>query len=220
MKLSQKYDFDFTKTFIAYQNWNEIWETHFQPIRIDNFVAVRADFHAITEGVTFELVVNPKMAFGTGHHETTYMMLENMQNIDFHGKKVLDFGAGTGILGILASKMGAAAIEAVDIEEASYENMIENCHMNNVHNMLPIHGVLDDVISTDFDIILANINRNIIIDSLQDLKNRLGTEGRYLLISGFLKQDENVIFQAINYAGFQQMKVSQKGNWLCMLLRN
>jgi ribosomal protein L11 methyltransferase len=222
--LSTQFDFSFEKTFIPYQNWNSVWESNFQPIQVDDFVAVRADFHPNTEGVEFDLIVNPKMAFGTGHHETTYMMLQHMRSIDFKGKKVLDYGCGTGILAILAAKLGAVDLEAVDIEAPSFENTIENCAINNVDNVTAICGILDDVPSHDFDIILANINRNIIIDSLDDLKNRLktrenpsDTEG-VLLISGFLKIDENTILQATNYAGFKHQKTLHRGNWLSMLL--
>ena len=215
--LSEDFDFTFEKTFIPYQNWNAVWESNFQPIQVEGFVAVRADFHPNTEGVEFDLVVNPKMAFGTGHHETTFMMLQQMRSMDFKGKKVLDYGCGTGILAILASKLGAIDLEAVDIEPPSYENTLENCMINNVDNVKAICGVLDDVPSRNFDIILANINRNIIIDSLEDLKNRLNTEGS-LLISGFLKIDENTILQATNYARFTHLKTMQRGNWLSMLL--
>jgi ribosomal protein L11 methyltransferase len=222
--LSEQFDFSFEKTFIPYQNWNAVWESNFQPIQVDDFVAVRADFHPKSEGVEFDLIVNPKMAFGTGHHETTYMMMQHMRTMDFKGKKVLDYGAGTGILAILASKLGAEELEAVDIEEPSYENTVENCIVNQVDNVQSIWGILDDVPSFDFDIIIANINRNIIIDSLDDLKNRLkkrgnpsDTEGS-LLISGFLKIDENTILQATNYAGFKHQRTLQRGNWLSMLL--
>lgn len=215
--LSAQFDFQFDKTFIPYQNWNAVWESNFQPIQVDDFVAVRADFHPDTEGVEFDLIVNPKMAFGTGHHETTYMMMQQMRSIDFKGKKVLDYGCGTGILAILAAKLGAVDLEAVDIEEPSYDNTIENCTINGVDNIKAICGILDDVPSHDFDIILANINRNIIIDSLDDLKNRMTTEG-VLLISGFLKIDENIILQATNYAGFTHQKTLHRGNWLSMLL--
>ena len=217
VELGQQFEFQFEKTFIPYQNWNAVWESNFQPIQVDDFVAVRADFHPNTEGVEFDLIVNPKMAFGTGHHETTYMMMQHMRSMNFKGKKVLDYGCGTGILAILASKLGAIDLEAVDIEEPSYENTIENCAINHVDTVKAICGILDDVPSHDFDVILANINRNIIIDSLDDLKSRLNTEG-VLLISGFLKMDENTILQATNYAGFTHQKTLYRGNWLSMLL--
>ena len=215
--INQGFGFTFEKTFIPYQNWNVIWESNFQPIRVDDFVGLRADFHPPTEGVVFDLVINPKMAFGTGHHETTYMMMQLMRDIDFVSKKVLDYGCGTGILAILAEKLGATDLEAVDIEEASYENTIENNGINDVHNVKAFCGTLDVIPSKDFDIILANINRNVILYSLSDLKSRLKTGGT-MLISGFLKQDENILLDATKKEGFQHITTEQRGNWLCMKL--
>jgi ribosomal protein L11 methyltransferase len=218
LTLSKAHHFTYKKIYIPYQNWNAVWESNFEPIRVDDFVAVRADFHPNTEGVVFDLLINPQMAFGTGHHETTYMMMQMMRDLDFVGKKVLDYGCGTGILAILASKLKAQTIEAVDIELPSYENTIENARLNNVHNIIPFHGDLTAIHSTDFDIILANINRNIILQSLSDLKKMLNSEG-IVLISGFLKVDEKVIKNAAKSKRFKVEKVLQKGNWLCMMLR-
>ena len=219
LEINQGFGFSFQKTFIPYQNWNAVWESNFQPIRVDDFVGLRADFHPITEGVLFDLVINPKMAFGTGHHETTYMMMQLMRNIDFVSKKVLDYGCGTGILAILAAKLGATNLEAVDIEEASYENTLENNAINNVHNVKPFCGTLDVIPSFDFDIILANINRNVILYSFSDLKRRLKIGG-IMLISGFLKQDEYILLDAAKKEGFQHIQTEQRGNWLCMKLIN
>jgi ribosomal protein L11 methyltransferase len=218
VKLANQYGLSLSKQVIPAQNWNAIWKSNFQPIQVDNFVAVRADFHPDTEGVVFDLVINPKMAFGTGHHETTYMMMQLMQHMDFKGKKVLDYGCGTGILAILASKMGAVNLEAVDIEQPSYENTIENCAINSVDNVLSIHGVLSDVPSRDFDVILANINRNVIMESLSELKSRLCTEGGILLISGFMDKDLEVMTTAVTTAGFTILETVQRGYWLCMKL--
>jgi ribosomal protein L11 methyltransferase len=210
--------FQFEKVFIPYQNWNAVWESNFEPIRVDDFVAVRADFHPNTEGVKFDLVINPQMAFGTGHHETTYMMMQMMEHLDFGGKKVLDYGCGTGILAILASKLKANTIEAVDIELPSYENTIENAAINDVHNIIPFHGDLYTIQSRNFDVILANINRNIIMQSLSDLKKMLNTEG-VILISGFLNVDEKVIKKAAQNKRMKVEKILRNGNWLCMMLR-
>jgi ribosomal protein L11 methyltransferase len=216
-ELSEDFDFSFEKTFIPYQNWNVIWESNFQPIQVDDFVGLRADFHPPTEGVVFDLVINPKMAFGTGHHETTYMVMQLMRDVDFVGKKVLDYGCGTGILAILASKLGAMDLEAVDIEQASYENTIENCAINDVHNIKPFCGTLDVVPVSSCDIILANINRNVILYSLPDLKSRLNVGGT-ILISGFLKQDEQILLDATQKEGFKHIETKQRGNWLSMKL--
>ena len=225
-ELSQDFGFSFTKTFIPYQNWTVIWESNFQPIQVDDFVGLRADFHPPTvfkdsfgEGVKFDLVINPKMAFGTGHHETTYMVMQLMRDVDFVGKKVMDYGCGTGILAILAEKLGAADLEAVDIEEASFENTIENCAINDVHHVKPFCGRLDAVPSSDFDVILANINRNVILYSLPDLKKRL-KKGGIILISGFLKTDEQILLDATAKEGFSHLETKQRGNWLSMKLVN
>ena len=224
-RLAKKHGFSFTKTFILYQNWNVLWESNFEAIKVDDFVGLRADFHPPTvhrtpdgEGVQFDLVINPKMAFGTGHHETTYMMMQLMREVDFKGKKVLDYGCGTGILAILASKLEAKTIEAVDIEYPAYENTIENCAINNVDNVKAIFGQLHDVESSGFDVILANINRNVILDSLDSLKNRLNTEGGVMLISGFLIEDENVLLEALSKYNFTVKNKLHKRIWLCMRL--
>jgi ribosomal protein L11 methyltransferase len=216
-RLGKKHGFSFSKTFIAYQNWNVLWESNFEPIQVDDFVGLRADFHPPTEGVQFDLVINPKMAFGTGHHETTYMMMQLMRDVDFKGKRVLDYGCGTGILAILASKLEASTIEAVDIEFPAYENTIENCTINNVENIKAVFGQLTDIESSDFDIILANINRNVILDSLDSLKNKLNTGG-ILLISGFLIEDENVLVEALKKHNFTIKNKLHKRIWLCMRL--
>jgi ribosomal protein L11 methyltransferase len=233
LDLSKELNFQFEKTFIPYQNWNVLWESNFQPIQVGNFVAVRADFHPPTplydaetpEGVIFDLVINPKMAFGTGHHETTFMMMQLMQDIPFDGTKVLDYGCGTGVLAILASKLRATEIEAVDIELASFDNTIENCSINEVDNVKAFHGTLQAIEADNFDVILANINRNVILDSLSSLKNKLTSvkkdtigEG-ILLISGFLKEDEAIMREAVIKNDFTIHATVQRGNWLCMHLK-
>ncbi len=216
--LGEDFDFLFEKTFLPAQNWNEIWESNFQPIRVDNFVGVRADFHPNTEGVVFDLLINPKMAFGTGHHETTFMMMQHMEAINFVGKKVLDYGCGTGVLAILASKLRASTIEAVDIELASFENTIENCNVNNVENVKALHGTLDVVASDDFNIILGNINRNVLLDSFHILKKK-SVAGGLLLISGFLEEDLGAMRVAFFEHKLLEMRLLQRGKWLSILLR-
>ena len=216
--LATDFDFVYEKTFIPYKNWNEVWESNFEPIQVEEFVYLRADFHPHNSDVQFELTINPKMAFGTGHHATTYMMIQMMREVDFVDKKVLDYGCGTGILAILASKLKSSTIEAVDIELPSFENTIENCAINHVQNVISFHGTLDTIATDCFDVILANINRNVILDSFVSLKNKLNTEG-VLLISGFLVEDKAIMLQAIDSQGFTLVKILENTNWVCMYLK-
>lgn len=213
--LRQHIDFQWEKDFLPAQNWNEIWESNFHPVIVGNFCAVRADFHEPIPEVKHELVINPKMAFGTGHHETTWQCIAAMEHLPMAGKKILDFGCGTGVLAILASKLDAAEVEAVDIEEESYRNTLENSKVNGVTNVIARCGTLAAVQGRDFDGILANINRNVILDSLPDLASLL-KPGGWLLVSGILLQDEEVVTEAAAKEGFEKKKKTEKGNWLCL----
>lgn len=214
--LQQQFPFTWHKTFIAGQNWNEIWESNFQPVIVRDFCAVRADFHAPIEGVQHELVINPKMAFGTGHHETTWMCLSALEALPIQGAHVFDYGCGTGILAIMAAKLGAAHIEAIDIETESYHNTVENSGLNGVAAVITARcGTLADVQGTDFDIILANINRNVLLDSMERLA-QLIKHGGTLLLSGILQADEPVLVAAAKTAGFVHQHTEQRGNWLAM----
>jgi ribosomal protein L11 methyltransferase len=213
-ELKEQFDFDWSKTFIPGQNWNEIWESNFHPVVVGDFCAIRADFHEPIPGVKWELVINPKMAFGTGHHETTWQCIAALENLPLQGAKILDFGCGTGILAILASKLGAAELEAVDIEEESYRNTLENCSVNGVGNVTTRCGTLDNVEGRNFDGILANINRHVILDSLPKLAELLKQKG-WILISGILLDDEEIVTNAAEAAGFEKKWITRRGNWLC-----
>lgn len=213
--LQEAHSFQFERTFVPGQNWNELWESNFHPVVIGDFCGIRADFHPSIENVAHELVINPKMAFGTGHHETTSSVIEIMQGISFEGKSVLDYGCGTGVLAILAGRLGATAIEAVDIEIESYRNTLENSQVNGVAWVNVVHGVLNDVKGKDFDIILANINRNVILDSLGPLYLLL-KPGGFLVVSGFIKDDEPLMLEALKGQGLVVLETKQKNNWLAM----
>ena len=214
LDLQGQFDFSWDKELIEGQNWNELWESNFQPVIVGEFCAVRADFHEPIPGVKWELVINPKMAFGTGHHETTWQCIAAIEHLPLESAKVLDYGCGTGILAILASKQGATEVEAVDIEIESYRNTIENSAANGVNNVVARLGTLNDVQGRDFDGILANINRHVILESLPALAELLKPNG-WLLISGILLSDEEIVTEATEKAGFSKKALKSRGNWLC-----
>ncbi len=197
------------------KNWNELWERHFEPVIVGDFCAVRASFHAPIPGVAHQIVIDPKMAFGTGHHETTFTMIKLMQQVEFEGKAVLDFGCGTGVLAILASKLGAGRIDAVDIEAAAYENCLENCQVNEVVNVKVYHGDIDAVPPKPYDVILANINRNVILAALPTLAQRL-LPGGILLSSGYLLADGETMAEAFHQHGFRIVQVARNNDWLAV----
>ena len=217
-QIKNLFEFSYQKIFIKYQNWNAVWESNFQPIIVRDFCGIRADFHEPIPNVQHEIVINPQMAFGTGHHETTWMMMDIMQSIDFTEKEVFDYGCGTGILAILASQLGAKKIDALDIELPSYENTLENSRINNIQNIQSIHGTLVKTKDFQYDVVLANINRHVILESFSTLNKMLPHQGT-LLISGILTSDENLVLEAAKENGFQDEKINRKNNWICIQLK-
>lgn len=209
--------FNYTKQFIPYQNWNAVWEENFTPIIVGNFCGIRADFHPPIPQVKHEIIINPKMAFGTGHHATTRMMIEMMKGQMIEKTKILDFGCGTGILAILASKMGAQLIDAVDIEQPAYENTIENGQINDIYNVQAYLGGLEVVMDTEYDLILANINRNVILKYFEALYKKLKRSGT-LLISGVLMDDEALVLEKAKEVGFTIDEKKYLDKWCCISL--
>ncbi|MFN4083236.1 MAG: 50S ribosomal protein L11 methyltransferase [Bacteroidia bacterium] len=218
LQILLKYGIDENKTEISeigQQNWNEEWESNFEPIEVNNKIIVKAPFHKIDKGYEFELIIQPKTSFGTGHHETTYLMLKSMMDIDFKQKTVFDYGCGTGILAIFASKLGTNKIEAIDIDSWAAENVLENMRLNHIENILFIQCDLTDFeTNLTYDIILANINKNILISSFERLSTLLVKNG-LLLISGFYENDlSDLINQAVKFGLHYQNNLS-KNNWCC-----
>ena len=211
-----KFNVIYAKKIIAEINWNQQWENGFQPVIIDSFVGLRARFHSPINGVEHEIIITPKMSFGTGHHPTTYLMLQEMKEIDFESKSVLDFGTGTGVLAILASKLGANSVTAVDNDEWSIKNAAENFYSNNCSN---IKLVKNDSINhfEAFDIILANINLGVIKSSIASLKQACHSKTEVLL-SGFLLCDENELKPIFLSNGFQSKVIKQRDGWICVRL--
>ena len=198
------------------QNWNALWESNFQPVNVGDFCTVRADFHDPVPGARYEIIITPKMSFGTGHHATTYMMMEQMENMEFKNKSVFDFGTGTGILAILAEKLGAANITAIDVDEWSITNAKENFERNNCEQIQVAQSSV--IPSQQFDIILANINRNVILNYLPELKKAL-TPGGYMLLSGLLTTDEAAVVPVASEMELILRTRIERNNWLSILLQ-
>ncbi len=197
------------------QNWNAVWESHFEPVIIEDFVAVRAHFHEAIPSVQYEIVITPKMSFGTGHHATTTMMIEQMRAIDFVNRTVFDFGTGTGILSILAEKLGAANILAIDNDEWSIDNSKENVERNSCSQIrLELRNDAD--VKRSVDVILANINRNIILNNFSLLYSQLNTGG-HLLLSGLLADDEERIRTEASRFGLKHMNIQHRLQWISLL---
>ena len=213
--IAAQLSFSYERRLIPAQNWNELWEANFSPIRVGDLCGVRAHFHPRMDGVQYEIVINPRMAFGTGHHATTFMMMERMAREKFEGLQVLDYGCGTGILAILADKMGAALIDAVDIEQASYENTLDNAQANHATHIRAYHGTLADIEATGYGYILANINRNVILNSLKSLYAKLAPGG-VLLVSGILTADESLVLNRAAEVKLQFTDKAQRGEWSCI----
>lgn len=214
LKKRKEFNLNFSFEEIPTKNWNQIWESSFEPIVIKKWCSILAPFHKNTFNTLHTIIINPKMSFGTGHHETTYMMAETMKNLTFHKKKVLDMGTGTGILAILAKKMGAEYVEAVDIELGAIKNCSENAIKNSV-KLVVKHGGKEQLDDTIFDVILANINRNILLDQMSVFSEKLSSGGK-LLLSGFLFDDEPLILKSANNNNLEIIKKKNKENWLCL----
>ena len=216
-KYISKFECTYTEEVVYPKNWNAEWEASFQPVEVEDFCRIRADFHSPGDGFKFDIIINPKMAFGTGHHETTYMMLQQMKSMDFKTKTVFDYGCGTGVLSIVASKLGADQVLAIDIEEESYLNTIENCEVNHVNNVKTLCGELNLVKDQSLDIILANINRQVLLDSVEGIYNLL-QEGGQLLLSGILASDKEIVETPYIKKGFKMKEIIERGKWLCFRL--
>lgn len=212
------YHLSYSKSIIEKQNWNAVWESNFEPVRVGDFVAVRAGFHPPAEGVAHEIIITPKMSFGTGHHATTFSVMQLMESIDFQQKTVFDFGSGTGILAILAEKLGATEILAVDNDPWCIENASENSFINNC-KYIDIQLVDTAKTVKQYDVVIANINKNIILDNLQLLGNAVVVGGQ-ILLSGLLVTDETDILTACNTLGWKHQKTLERNGWIAIHLEN
>ena len=215
-RISQRSGISYTETTVEDQNWNALWESNFEPIQVDDFVYVRADFHPPVTGAELEIVITPKMSFGTGHHATTYLMMQQMRTIDFRNAMVFDFGTGTGILSILAEKLGARETLAVDHDEWSIMNARENLDRNGCRYIKLVQA--DNAgTGSAFGVILANINKNVILANAAVLAASLNAPG-ILLLSGLLPDDGLEITNTFKELGLAVKQQVVKDNWLCLKL--
>lgn len=199
------------------KNWNEEWEKSYQPIFIDTRCVVKASFHQLDRVYPIEIIINPKMSFGTGHHETTFQMLSQQLDLNFKGKRVLDAGCGTGILSVMSSKLGAETVEACDIDEWCIENARENFTLNqtaNIHVALGSTGSLHHHLH--FDIILANINRNVLLDEIP-LYASLLVNGGNMVLSGFFESDVKDLEALAGKHNLYKLKQTLKNKWASVL---
>lgn len=204
---------------IEAQNWNALWESNFPPVEVDDVVAIRAPFHDPYPTFRFDIVITPKMSFGTGHHATTYLMSRATASRDFTGKRVLDMGCGTGVLAIIAAGCNAESVDAVDIDEWAYENCTENCQVNGVEEKVSVYlGDVSTIRGKRYDTILANINRNILLADMPHYTEALNPGGE-LIMSGILEGDIQAIRMRAEELGLTFVGCDLKDGWAAVVTR-
>lgn len=211
---SSEFEISYTFEDIAQTNWNEEWEKNFSPIVVDDVCAVRAPFHK-TFNTKYEIIIEPKMSFGTGHHETTYMMIQHILKNDFKEKVVLDMGCGTGVLAILTEIKGAKNIDAIDIDDWCYVNSLENVQRNNCKNITVYKGDASLLKEKSYDIVIANINRNILLNDIKTYATCLSNNG-LLFLSGFYKEDIPIIENECNKYNLLLVDNLEKNHWVAI----
>ena len=209
---SEEVNFSYNVKEIEQVNWNLEWEKNFEPIVVDDEVSIRAPFHE-NPGLAYDIVIEPKMSFGTGHHETTHLMVQHLRELDIQGKHVLDMGCGTGILAIFAEMRGATAIDAIDIDNWCYENSIENVERNHCKSISVFEGDASLLKPKTYDLIIANINRNILLADMEIYAGSLKDKG-ILLLSGFYTEDIEKIDASAENNGLKLDKKLVRNNWV------
>lgn len=208
---------EYTVEEIGVRNWNEEWEKSFSPVIIDEFCGIRAAFHSPLQYVKHEIIITPKMSFGTGHHATTFLIITLMKELDFSGQKIIDFGTGTGVLSILAEKLGAARVLAIDNDEWSIDNAKENIEANSCHQ---INLVFGEAIPTGekADIILANINKHVILAHLESISDALEPKG-IVIFSGLLKTDLEILSGLAADKQLKMVGYVEKNGWIAVHMK-
>ncbi|WP_417195504.1 50S ribosomal protein L11 methyltransferase [Bizionia sp.] len=211
---SDEFEITFEFNEIEQVNWNAEWERNFNPIIVDDVCAVRAPFHEKFD-TKYDIIIEPKMSFGTGHHETTHMMIQHILKNDFTDKTVLDMGCGTGVLAILAEMKGAKKLEAIDIDNWCYLNSVENVERNNCHKISVYEGDVSLLKNKAYDIIIANINRNILLQDIPEYATCLNAKG-LLFLSGFYFDDIPVIEELCNKMNLKRVDTLQRNDWVAL----
>lgn len=211
---SAEFKISYTFKTIEQINWNEEWERNFSPIVVDDICTIRAPFHEVPN-TTYDIIIEPKMSFGTGHHETTYMMLQFLLNIDLQEKKVLDMGCGTSVLAIMAEKRGAKSITAIDVDDWCVQNSVENIERNHCKNISVKLGDASLIDNENFDVVIANINRNILLSDIPQYAKTLPSEGT-LLLSGFYESDIPVITNKCNESNLKLVEKLERNQWVAL----
>lgn len=210
------FDISFDYAEIEEENWNAVWESNYDPVTIEDRCHVRAPFHEPHPAAEYDIVVEPKMSFGTAHHETTYLTVQLMLDMDFSGKTVLDMGSGTGILSILAAKKGAALVEAIDNDRWAYENAIENFKRNNVTVARAVLGNKEAIAGKAYDIIIANINRNTVLQDMASYAAALKATGGRMLLSGFYEHERNIVEKEAAAYGIRYVRHIERNDWVAI----
>ncbi|KZS40680.1 ribosomal protein L11 methyltransferase [Aquimarina aggregata] len=209
---SGEFEIEYTSEVIEQVNWNKEWEKNFNPIIVEDVCSVRAPFHE-KPNTDYDIIIEPKMSFGTGHHETTHMMIQHLLKTDLKNKKVLDMGCGTGVLAILAEMRGANEIDAIDIDNWCYLNTIENVERNHCDHITAYEGDVSLLSGKSYDIIIANINRNILLNDIKHYSSALRSDGK-LFLSGFYKEDLDMISEECVKHKLNFTKHINRNNWI------
>ncbi|WP_299456742.1 50S ribosomal protein L11 methyltransferase [uncultured Microscilla sp.] len=222
-ELGQKYQelfkMNYNSTTLEKQNWNETWEKNYDPVMVNDQCIIRTTFHQIDKKFPYEIIINPKMSFGTGHHATTTLMIEHQLTMDFQQKQVLDMGCGTGILAIMAEKLGATTIDAVDIDDWSVENSIENVGLNHCQKIKLQKGTVDTAnLKEKYDIILANINRNVLVHDMPYYHQHLTDKG-FLVVSGFYEADVKLMENTARKYNLEAINYKTKDSWSSIIFK-